>query len=110
MESKLLKIQQRRYMTQGLVLSIMRFFPVPKGENDICMVYDGTDSGLSDAVWVPNFGLPTINTVLHFTNEHTFMADLDIGEMLLNFMMPEDLQSYCGIDISHWLGKKGKKC
>eukprot|EP00957_Ditylum_brightwellii_P040427 3059724-Ditylum_brightwellii.AAC.2 len=55
------------------------------------MVYDGTDSGLNNAVWVPNFGLPITNTVLQFMDESTYMADLDIGEMFLNFMMPEEL-------------------
>eukprot|EP00957_Ditylum_brightwellii_P091151 6940112-Ditylum_brightwellii.AAC.1 len=36
------------------------------------------------------------------------MADLDIGEMFLNFITPEELQSYCGMDLSHWFGEKGQ--
>eukprot|EP00957_Ditylum_brightwellii_P166236 12655658-Ditylum_brightwellii.AAC.1 len=35
------------------------------------------------------------------------MADLDIGEMFLNFVMPEELRSYCGVDVSSWFGGNG---
>eukprot|EP00957_Ditylum_brightwellii_P187955 14310148-Ditylum_brightwellii.AAC.1 len=83
------------------------FFPVPKGENDICIVDDGADSGLNGIVWVPNFGLPTTNTVLWFTDDSTYMDGLDIGEMFLNFMMPEELRGYCGVDMSSWFGENG---
>eukprot|EP00957_Ditylum_brightwellii_P000050 3534-Ditylum_brightwellii.AAC.1 len=35
------------------------------------------------------------------------MADLDIGEMFLNFMMPEELLGYCGVDVSPWFEENG---
>ena len=29
----------------------------------------------------------------------TFMADWDIGDMLLNFMLSEEVISFCGLDV-----------
>ena len=46
------------------VASLMSFFYVPKGKDDIRMVYDGTKCGLNGAVWVPSFFLPTMETHL----------------------------------------------
>eukprot|EP00957_Ditylum_brightwellii_P211663 15366441-Ditylum_brightwellii.AAC.3 len=107
MGEKLQKIHGRQDITGGLVCSLTQLFLVPKGKNDICMVYDGTDSGLNDAVWVPNFGFPTTSTVLRFTDKSTYMADLDIGEMFLNCMIPEELCGYCGVDVSLWFVENG---
>jgi hypothetical protein len=57
---KLSKIRERAYLVAAFVVSFVSFFHVPKGENDIRMVYDGTKCGLNDAMWVPSFWLPTI--------------------------------------------------
>lgn len=54
------------------------------------MVYDGTASGFNDRIWVPNFGLPTCETLLRGTAPGTWMVDLDIGDMFLNFMLGEN--------------------
>jgi len=61
---KLQKVRLRRYIAKGTVVSLTSFFSVPKGEDDIRMVYDGTKSGLNAAMWVPRFGLLTIETHL----------------------------------------------
>jgi hypothetical protein len=61
--NKLEKILERRYITPGLVESLTNFFLVPKGELDIRMVFDGTSSGLNDSIWIPGFGLPTVQTL-----------------------------------------------
>jgi hypothetical protein len=50
---KLTKVRERRYIAPGYVVSLTSFFPVQKGEHDIQMVYDGSVSGLNDAMWVP---------------------------------------------------------
>jgi hypothetical protein len=63
-QKKLEKILKRRYITPGLVESLMNFFAVPKGEFDIRMVFDGTASGLDDSIWMPGFGLPMAQTHL----------------------------------------------
>lgn len=56
-KKKLSKVRLRRYIAKGLVRSLTRFFPVKKGDDDIRVVYDGTASGLNDALWAPSFSL-----------------------------------------------------
>ena len=100
MTKKLNKVRNRGYVRSGYVRSLIRFFAVPKGNADIRMVYDGTASGFNDSVYVPNFGLPTIETLLRGTDPDTWMVDLDIGDMFLNFMLAEDARELVGVDIT----------
>ena len=72
---------------------------MPKREH-ICMVYNGTSSGLKYAQQAPKFSLRTVRSTLRETQEGTYMADWEIGEMLLNFMVSKDIKPYCGVDIS----------
>jgi hypothetical protein len=51
------------------------------------MVYDGTKCGLNTPLWAPWFPLPTIELNLQAVLPGSFMADLDLGEQSLNFMM-----------------------
>ena len=44
------KVQHRRYITSGTVLSLTIFFRVPKGDSDIHLVYDLTACGLNKAL------------------------------------------------------------
>ena len=86
---------------QYAVWSLTSFFNVPKGDEAICMVYNGTSSGLNDAVWVPWFPLPIVETHLHAVDFGTYiMADNNMGEMFLNFMLDENLRAYTRVDIS----------
>jgi hypothetical protein len=41
------------------------------------MVYNGTRSGLNDALWSPNFGLPTVEALLWGVEFGTWMGDID---------------------------------
>jgi len=97
---KLTKVRERRYIAPGYVVSLTAFFPVPKGDDDIRMVYDGSVSGLNDSMWVPRFVLPTIQTHLRAVEEQTYMADVDVGEMFLNFVLHEELRSLSGVDLT----------
>ncbi len=49
-------------MGLGLVQSLTSFFDVPKGTDDIRMVYNGTVNGFNESIEVPRFGLPTIKS------------------------------------------------
>jgi len=84
----------------GKVKSLTGYFGVPKGLSDICMVYNASRSGLNDALWSPNFGLPTVETLLRGVEFGTWMGDIDLGEMFLNFCLDENLHAYCGVDLS----------
>jgi hypothetical protein len=54
------------------------------------MVYDASMSGFNNKIWVPRFPLPTIHTHLCAEEEGTYMTDVDIGEMFLNFALHTD--------------------
>ena len=64
------------------------------------MVYNATSSGLNDAVWAPWFSLPTVESHLRAVDPDTYMADNDIGEMFLNFMLDVELRPFAGVDLS----------
>ncbi len=100
MRKKLEKIRRLRYIIPGTVKSLTSFFAVPKGESDIRMVYDGTKSGLNDAMWAPWFALPTVEALLRFVAPGTYMGDLDIGDMFHNFIMLMSLRMVAGVDLT----------
>ena len=54
------------------------------------MFYDQTVIGFNDIVWDPNFGLPSVKTLLCVTLPTSWMVYLDIGEIVLNFMLDLD--------------------
>ena len=60
MRAKMVKSRKHNYIQPGLVDSLLHYFCVAKGLNDIRTVYDGTGCGLNDSVWAPNFELPTV--------------------------------------------------
>jgi len=95
---------QRRYITRGYVKSLTGFFAVPKGENDIRIVYDASKCGLNDALWCPNFFLPSIDSVLRNAGSETWFGDIDLGEMFLNFQLDEKILPWVGVDVSELHG------
>jgi len=106
MKRKLEKVLGRGYLVKGYVLSLTNYFAVPKGENDIRMVYDGTMSGLNEAVWAPNFFMPSVDSVLMFCDADSWFSDMDLGEMFLNYFMDEKIRPYSGVDLSEINGNK----
>jgi hypothetical protein len=108
MREKLDKVRKRRYIGAAFVKSLTAFFAVRKGTDDIRMVYDGTISGLNDSIWVPRFILPTLETHLRAVDEGTYMADVDVGDCFLNFMLHPTLRELAGVDLSHYFGEGGK--
>jgi hypothetical protein len=101
---KIGKVQNRRYNSPGPIESLTSF-AVPKGLDNIRMVYNGTKFGLNDAIWVPRFSLPTVETLLRAVDLGTYMSDMDIGEMFLNFVPHEWMQALCGVDLTNYFGE-----
>jgi hypothetical protein len=85
------------------VEALTSFFAVSKGEEDIRMVYDGTASGLSEALWAPWFSLPTVESHLSMVELGTFMADVDLGEMFLNFFLDDRIRRHAGVNLTKYL-------
>lgn len=83
LQEKLLKVVNKGYIGKGHVKSLTGFFAVPKGTDDIRIVYDASKSGLNMAIWSPNFFLPTMTSVLNQADDRTYFGDIDLGEMFL---------------------------
>lgn len=96
---KLATILKKGYIEEGHVTSLIDFFAVPKG-NDIRLVYNGTSCGLNGSTWAPNFWLPFPRTAIRLLDYGYYSADVDLGEMFLNFPLHQSIQASSGIDLS----------
>lgn len=101
MNKKVNKVRQRCYICAGVVICLTNMFSVLKGLYDIRMIYDGTKSGLNACLFAPHFSLPVMVHTLRSLQEGYFSADLDVGEMFLNWWMGIALRPYAGVDIRH---------
>jgi hypothetical protein len=105
MVKKLAKVREQQYVEPGDEISSTSFFAVRKGTEDIRMVYDPTkSSGLNENNSVPRFPLPTIDMHLRVVDSSTFMSNIDIGEIFLNFVLHKSKQALCGVDLSSFFG------
>jgi hypothetical protein len=72
----------------------------------LCVISLQISSGAQDpgtpneALWAPIFALPMIKTVLGAIGSDTWGADLDLGEMFLNFTLHNSLHAFCGVDLT----------
>jgi hypothetical protein len=64
MHKKLGKVHQLGYLAPGEIKSLTSYFTIPKGKGNIRMVYDGTKSGLINAMWAPWFAMPMVESHL----------------------------------------------
>ena len=109
MMEKLGKVKERGYIQPGEVNSLTGFFAVPKDEEDIRIVYDATACGLNEALWAPNFALPTIDSVLRNASQDSWFSDIDLGEMFLNYFLDEDVRQFAGVDVREMGGAKWER-
>jgi hypothetical protein len=100
LEKKVRKVRDRGYIKPGFVKSLTGFFAVPKAIIDIRVVYDATQCGLNDALWAPNFFLPTVDSILRNASSSTWFGDIDLGEMFLNYALDMDIRMYTGVDVT----------
>jgi hypothetical protein len=106
---KLSTVRSRGYISKGFFQSLTSYFSVPKGDEDVRIVYDASKSKLNQSLWAPNFGLPTVEALVRGVDESCWMGDLDIGEMFLNFCLHPDLQPLCGVDVHPYFPKEVKR-
>ena len=98
---KIVPVRKKGYIDAGYVLSLIHYFYVPKGEDDVRIVYNGTGSGLNDTLWAPHFGLPDVRHTTRSLMPGYFQCDLDIGEMFLNFLLHEEMMKMFGVDVRY---------
>ena len=85
------------------VRNLIDFFAVPKGEEDVRLVLNGSSCGLNQATWAPNFWLPTSNSMVRALSYNYKVVDMDLGEMFLNFPLHPRLQAYSGMDLTPFM-------
>ena len=56
------------------------------------MVYNVTYSGMNTSLWDPHFALPMVRSTIRALEKVVFMVDQDIGDMLLNLMISEEVR------------------
>ena len=101
--SKMKKFLERNYITivkPSFVKNLTHFFIVPKGDQDVRMVFNGTKSGLTDALWAPSFWLPNAVSMLRSLSFGHKSVDIDLGKHFLNHPIHETLVSLSAIDLT----------
>jgi hypothetical protein len=110
--AKIDKVRLRNYIAKGPVLNLTDFFDVPKGDSDIRVVYNGTTSGLNEALFAPGFFLPNSDSAARLLMYNSYTVDADLGEMFLNFPMDPKIRPYAGVELTalrKHLGEAPKK-
>jgi hypothetical protein len=99
---KIVKVIKRRYLltTDLPIKSLIKFFVLPKREDDIRLVYNTTANKLNECVWVPSLWLPTIDSLVRVCDVETWMTDRDIGDMFLNFQLHASVVPFTGVDLA----------
>jgi hypothetical protein len=72
---------------------------VPNGPEDWRIVFDAGANQLNEAIWVPSFFLPTVNSLLRIVDDKSLMSDRDMGEMFHQFQLHEDTVLEAGVDL-----------
>jgi hypothetical protein len=94
-------IKRRHLVTTGVtVKSYIKYFAVPKGGDDVQMVYDATANKLNESMWVPTFWLPTINSLVWVVDRGSWMTDRDVGNMFLNYQVHKIVHPFTAVDLS----------
>jgi hypothetical protein len=99
MRKKVVQVREKGYISLGTVASGTHYFSVPKGLDDICMVYNGTSCGLNNVLWAPRFGLPMVKQTLRALLPGYLQCDLDVGEQFSNYYLHEELRQHLGVDV-----------
>eukprot|EP00957_Ditylum_brightwellii_P060293 4579142-Ditylum_brightwellii.AAC.1 len=99
LQKKIENVVNRLYIEEGTVTSLTGFF-VSKEEDNICIAYHARDCGLNKALWVPNFGLPTAESLVRMMDTHLWAEDKDVDEMIHNYFMDIQVRPYTGISLT----------
>jgi hypothetical protein len=105
LQRKISKQIDRGYITStNRCRSVIKYFAVPKGivddvVQDWRIVFHAGANKLNDAVFVPSFSLPTVNSLLWLVDGKTLMSDRDMGDMFLNFQLHANTVESTAIDL-----------
>ena len=108
LEKDLIYAKISKYIDKGYIVlthptevdNYIDYFSVPKGEDNIRLVFNGTSCGLNASTWSSKFWLPMSNTLTRLLSYDYQVVDLDLGEMFLNFPIHRSLDRVVGIDLT----------
>ena len=90
----------KSYLKPGFLRTSLHYFAVPKGDDDIRVVFDGTSCGLNETLWSPNFFLPTSRNASELLSFETWMLDVDFAEFFHNFFADSRIRKHAEVDLS----------
>ena len=100
-KEKLGDVRRKGYIAPlNAILSLTSFFLVPKGVDNIRMVYDGTKSGLNAVLFAPWFKLPKVDGMVLTVEPTTWSSDNDYGKMFPSFWLHPKVRKYTGVDLT----------
>jgi hypothetical protein len=73
-----------------MVKSYIKYFAVPKGDDDICLVYDAMGNKLNKS----------IDLLIWAVDKGSWMTDRDVGNIFLNCQLHEDVRPFIAMDLS----------
>jgi hypothetical protein len=95
-------------MTCISIKSLIKYFAVPKGKDNMRLVYDATANKLNECVWVPSFWLPTIENLVRVLDDKSWMTNRVVGDMFLDYQLHWTTVPSTGVDLSSLYKKKDK--
>jgi hypothetical protein len=104
-EREVLRRKITKFINRGYIAptpgcrSVIKYFAVPKGVVDDVVQDWRVVFKLNDAVFVPLFSLPTVNSLLWLVDRKTVMSDWDMGDMFHNFQLHENTVKATEIDL-----------
>jgi hypothetical protein len=101
-KKKFAKVLRRRYLvTIGIAIkSLIKYFAVLKGKDDVRMVYHAMANKLNNCVWVPTFWLPTIDSLARAVNKQMWITDCDVEDMFLNYQLHRSVMPFTRVDLA----------
>ena len=98
---KIGKLRAKRNLDTGSVKSLVPYFYVPKGPQDIQVVFNGTSCSLNKCLFALHFCLPTVATLLRSLDKGMYQADSNYQEMFYNVLLHRSPRLFAGVDITH---------
>ena len=103
---KIAKLISRRYIEAGPVKVVIPRMCVPKGDDDVRVVWDMTRNGVNPGLFASTFYLIGIYSLMDRIDEGMWIADFDCGEMFNNYTLHESEREYAGVYLSDSVRKK----
>jgi len=87
-------------ITPGFVLRIIPYFCVPKGDEDIRVMWDLKMNGVNETIYTPKFQLPTPASYHHVLEASMYLGDFDVGKQFPNYPLHPAEHPFFGVKFS----------